>query len=197
MKVKNRVKELRLVRAKDLHPNPKNWRTHPREQADALRGILAEVGYADAIKAIETDDGLMIVDGHLRAETTPDMEVPVLILDLTLEEADKVLATHDVVTMMAGRDEKKLHELLAGVTFQSQAIGAMLENIAGPEAWQAVSPSEKKLLLEPDVSAGMTVELDEALARAVRELSEKLDLGPIEVISNAIVNYQHLLAKEH
>ena len=29
-----------------LRPHPNNWRTHPRAQQDALRGVLAEIGYA-------------------------------------------------------------------------------------------------------------------------------------------------------
>jgi hypothetical protein len=81
MNIRNRVKALRTVKASELAPNPKNWRTHPKAQQDALRGILAEVGYADALLARELPDGsLMLVDGHLRAETTPDQEVPVLTL---------------------------------------------------------------------------------------------------------------------
>jgi hypothetical protein len=81
MQIRNRIKALRQVRAADLIPNPKNWRKHPKAQADALRGLLAEVGYADALLARELPDGkLMLVDGHLRAETTPDSEVPVLVL---------------------------------------------------------------------------------------------------------------------
>jgi hypothetical protein len=36
-----------------------------------MNGILAEIGYADALIARETPKGLMILDGHLRAETTP------------------------------------------------------------------------------------------------------------------------------
>jgi len=31
--------------------------------------MLAKVGYADAVIARETPDGLMLIDGHLRAET--------------------------------------------------------------------------------------------------------------------------------
>ena len=31
----------------------------------------------------------MLVDGHLRAETTPDSEVPVLVLDFKAEEAER------------------------------------------------------------------------------------------------------------
>ncbi len=59
-------------------------------------GVLAEMGYADALLARELPDGsLELIDGHLRAETTPDMEVPVLILDLDDAEAAKLLALHD------------------------------------------------------------------------------------------------------
>ena len=75
MQIRDRIKELRRVPASELIPNPKNWRTHPVGQQDALRGVLAEVGYADALIARETPEGLMLVDGHLRAETTPDSKV--------------------------------------------------------------------------------------------------------------------------
>ena len=49
MKIRDRIKELRRVRAGELRPHPKNWRTHPAAQQDALRGVLAEIGYADAL----------------------------------------------------------------------------------------------------------------------------------------------------
>ena len=63
--------------------DPKNWRRHPKAQVDALRGLLSEVGYADALLASELPDGrLMLIDGHLRKETTPDALVPVLVLDV-------------------------------------------------------------------------------------------------------------------
>jgi hypothetical protein len=54
--------------ARELLPNPHNWRRHPHKQATALHGILAEIGFADAVLARETPDGLMLIDGHLRAE---------------------------------------------------------------------------------------------------------------------------------
>ena len=82
MRIRDRIKELRRVPAKDLIPHPRNWRVHPQAQQDALRGILAEVGYADALLVRETEQGLQLIDGHLRAETTPDQEVPVLVLDV-------------------------------------------------------------------------------------------------------------------
>jgi hypothetical protein len=72
IQIADRIKELRRVRARDLLPNPKNWRRHPKAQIDALRGLLAEVGYADALLVRQLPDGrLMLIDGHLRAETTP------------------------------------------------------------------------------------------------------------------------------
>jgi hypothetical protein len=53
MNIRDRIKELRRVRAGDLRPHPKNWPTHPDEQQNALRGILAEVGYVDALMVRE------------------------------------------------------------------------------------------------------------------------------------------------
>lgn len=57
MRIKDRIKELRRVKASELLPCPRNWRAHPPEQADALRGVLAEIGWADAVLARETKDG--------------------------------------------------------------------------------------------------------------------------------------------
>lgn len=94
MKIRDRIKEFRRIRAGDLVANPKNWRKHPKGQAEALKGILSEIGYANALIARETQDGLMLIDGHLRAETTPDMLVPVLVLDVTEAEADKIGRAH-------------------------------------------------------------------------------------------------------
>jgi DNA modification methylase len=130
MKVRDRIKELRRVRAGDLIPNPKNWRTHPSAQADALRGLLAEIGYADALLVRETPSGLMLVDGHLRAEMTPDAEVPVLVLDVDEAEADKLLATLDPLAGMAGADADLLGELLASVQTESEAVAALLKGLA-------------------------------------------------------------------
>src|SRR6202050_4263120 len=92
IRIQDRIRELRRVRARELLPNPKNWRRHPKAQAEALRGLLGEIGYADALLVCEQADGsLRLVDGHLRAETTPDTVVPVLLLDLSDDEADKLL----------------------------------------------------------------------------------------------------------
>jgi hypothetical protein len=130
MQIRDRIKELRRVKAESLRPNPRNWRTHPPEQQDALRGVLAEIGYASALLVRELADGtLMLIDGHLRAETTPEMTVPVLVLDVDEAEADKILLTHDPLAGMATISEEHLQSLLTDVDTESTAVRAMLDNL--------------------------------------------------------------------
>lgn len=131
MNIRNRVKALRTVKASELAPNPKNWRTHPKSQQDALRGILAEVGYADALLARQLPDGsLMLVDGHLRAETTPEQEVPVLVLDINEAEADKLLLSLDPLAALAETNAVALDALLREVDTGSEGLQAMYAELA-------------------------------------------------------------------
>ena len=131
MRIKDRIRELRRVKASSLAPNPRNWRRHPKAQADALRGILAEVGIADAVLARERDDGVLeLVDGHLRAETLGDEEVPVLVLDIDEKEAIKLLATLDPLASMAETDPEMLKELLAEIETSNKALQSMLQELS-------------------------------------------------------------------
>jgi len=66
---------------------PQNWRRHPQNQTAAMQAMLQEVGWAGALIAYEHGDELRLIDGHLRAELTPDDEVPVLVLDVSEDEA--------------------------------------------------------------------------------------------------------------
>jgi DNA modification methylase len=151
MQIRNRIKELRQVKASELLPNPRNWRRHPAGQADALRGALAEIGYADALIAYETPDGLMLIDGHLRAETTPDMEVPVLVTDLDEDEANKLLMTLDPLAAMASADTDIFDALRQITTVESDALQEMLDAIAGGslKSLEAI-PKPKVGLTDPD-----------------------------------------------
>jgi len=143
MQVRDRIKELRRVKAGLLRPNPQNWRTHPKAQQDALRGVLAEVGYADALLARELPDGsLELLDGHLRAETTPDMEVPVLILDLNDQEAAKLLAVLDPLAGLAETNEDALAELLSHVETENEAVQALLDRMLGEQEMPLVDEPE-------------------------------------------------------
>jgi hypothetical protein len=83
---RDRVRELRRVKASELVPNPKNWRRHPKEQAAALKGAM----------------------------------VPVLVLDVTEAEADKLLLTIDPLAAMALADRDQVMALLETVRTDSQ-----------------------------------------------------------------------------
>jgi hypothetical protein len=142
MQIRDRIREFRRVKASDLRPNPKNWRTHPPAQQAALRALLAEVGYADTLLAHELDDGsLELIDGHLRAELTPDCDVPVLVLDVTPEESDKLLALLDPLAGMARTNHERLSTLLGGISTESaglqRTLGELLEQAGrvAPDDW--------------------------------------------------------------
>ncbi len=73
------------------------------------------------------DGSLELIDGHLRAETTPDVDVPVLVLDLDEQEAAKLLAVHDPLAGMAESNAEVLADLLNHVETESDAVQAMLD----------------------------------------------------------------------
>ena len=126
MTVPDRVKSLRRVRAGDLRPNPKNWRRHPQAQQNAMRAALSEIGYAAALIARETPDGLELIDGHLRAELDPDQKVPVLIIDVDAAEADKLLATIDPLSGLAEADLDAIRALAADIDFEQPDLEAVV-----------------------------------------------------------------------
>ena len=138
MKLKDRIKGLERIPARDLLPHPKNWRTHSREQRDALRGILAEVGIADALLVRRTKDGYQILDGHCRAEEAPDVEWPCLVVDLSDAEAEKLLVTHDPIGAMAQADADALRELLSNVETESEALKAVFDGLEVESARQSI-----------------------------------------------------------
>ena len=57
MNVRDRIKELRRVKASRLRPHPQNWRTHPVAQKDAPRGLLAHKCHSQAPPAREVAEG--------------------------------------------------------------------------------------------------------------------------------------------
>ena len=150
MKIRDRIKQLIRVKAGDLIPNEKNWRTHPKKQRDALQGILAEIGYADALIAYETPSGLKLIDGHLRAETTPDTKVPVLVLDVTEEEASKLLASLDPMSAMAEVNHQILDDLLRDVHTESEALAGMLTALHEKHLREQMKEMSKDTEEQPD-----------------------------------------------
>ncbi len=131
MQVRDRIKEFRRILAAQLRPSPRNWKLHPQSQANALRGILAEIGLADVcLVFINERDEFELIDGHLRAETLPNQELPCLILDVNRTEAAQLLAVMDPLVGMATVDIPKLKVLLADVKFESPDVSDMLARLA-------------------------------------------------------------------
>jgi DNA modification methylase len=143
-KIRDRIVELRRVRASELVPHARNWRVHTPQQTAALKGLLTEIGFADALLGRILSDGKIgLIDGHLRKSVAPTMEVPVLIVDLNDEEADKLLLTLDPLASMAEADQEKVMALLETVRTDGHAVASLLERIAGEAASQAlIDPTE-------------------------------------------------------
>jgi DNA modification methylase len=131
MNTRNRVVELIRVPAAVLVPHPLNYRVHGKAQTAALKGILAEVGIADALLVRRLDDGrFQIIDGHLRSDVLKDAEVPCLLLDLNDLEAKKLLTVLDPIGAMAGADADNLDALLKEVSFSDETLNKLIGGLA-------------------------------------------------------------------
>jgi hypothetical protein len=83
--------------------------------------MLEDVGFVGALVARQKGKSLELLDGHLRADIADDSKVPVVVVDLTDDEADKILATYDPLAGLALTDTGKLDDLLKGITFEENA----------------------------------------------------------------------------
>lgn len=126
----------RIVRYSDEAPdqllaNPANWRTHSGQQAEALRGILGDVGIVQNVIAnVQTG---YLIDGHLRvmeAMRAGQSTIPVTWVDLSPDEEALILATLDPLSALAGTDAAKLDELLREISTDSPAVQALLDSLA-------------------------------------------------------------------
>jgi hypothetical protein len=112
MTIRNRIKSHRRVRAGDLVPHELNYRLHPDTQRAALESLYHEIGFARSLLAYELPDGrLKLLDGHLRRDLDPDLEVDVEILDVTDDEARVLLLSIDPLAALA-QSQDQLHQRL-------------------------------------------------------------------------------------
>jgi predicted Zn-ribbon and HTH transcriptional regulator len=154
MKIRNRVTGLRFVKAAELTANTKNWREHPPKQQEAMREMLFDIGYADALVARETKSGeLVLIDGHLRAGLTPNDEVPVLVLDVSESEADKLLLSLDPLASMADVDTVALDALIKSVEPSGEAIAEVYADLADAAGLYKQSEADKSSTKEVDVES--------------------------------------------
>jgi hypothetical protein len=156
--IRDRIRELRRVPARELLDNDGNPRRHPQAQRDALRGVLEQVGIAAALVAYPSGRNggrLTLIDGHLRRQDY-DLDWPVLVLDVTDEEADLLLATHDPLAALAEYDKPRLQALLQEVRAKSPAVVGMLKDLAkkagaggeGKDKPPALPPERFEVLVE-------------------------------------------------
>lgn len=130
---RNRIVGSGEERPDQLLANPANWRIHPRNQQEALKGSLESVGWVQQVMVNKRTG--YVVDGHARvalALTRDEPTVPVLYVDLEPDEEALVLATLDPIAAMAGTDDAKLRELLADLTVDDAGLSAMLDKLAPP-----------------------------------------------------------------
>jgi len=114
MEIKDRIVEFRRVPADSLKADDRNWRAHPRIQRDAFNSVLESVGIAGAALVRTGKEGeLILIDGHMRVEELRGQDIPILITDLSEEEAGEILLTHDAITLMAEAEQEKLDALMA------------------------------------------------------------------------------------
>jgi DNA modification methylase len=114
--------------------NPANWRIHPKQQQDALTGVLSEVGWVQDVIVNRVTGHL--VDGHLRCQVAArngEATIPVVYVDLTPSEEALVLASIDPIAAMAATDKAKLDELMQQVQSDDARVQAMMAGIAEKE----------------------------------------------------------------
>lgn len=113
MQWKNRIIGNGEEKPDQLLANPKNWRIHPKNQQEALKGVLSKVGWVQDV-IVNKNTGF-VVDGHLRvtlAMRDGQKTIPVKYVDLTEQEEALILATIDPLSAMASEDEDKLNILV-------------------------------------------------------------------------------------
>jgi hypothetical protein len=134
MTIRNRIKAHRRVRAGDLVPHELNYRLHPDVQRKALQAMYAAVGFARSLLAYELPDGrLKLLDGHLRRDLDPDMEVDVEVLDVNDEEARALLLSIDTLAALAQTQEQLRDRLLELTPVSDADLRAAWEAAAHPE----------------------------------------------------------------
>lgn len=129
--IRNRIKGHRRVRAGELVPHELNFRLHPEQQRAALEALYQEVGFARSLLAYELPDGrLKLIDGHLRRDLDPDMEVEVEVLDVSEDEARALLLSIDPLAALAETQEQIQRRLMDLTPVESEDLRA---------AWQATA----------------------------------------------------------
>jgi hypothetical protein len=138
--VRNRIKGHRRVRAGELVPHELNPRRHTPAQRETLATLYEQIGFARSLLAYELPDGrLKLIDGHLRRDLDPDMEVDVEVLDVDDAEARTLLLSLDPLAQLADYDHDALDRLRQATPTSSASLANLWEAIAHSQAAVAAS----------------------------------------------------------
>jgi hypothetical protein len=132
---KNRIISYGQVSPYEIAANASNYRKHPTAQRRALQAAIEEVGYVQPIVVNQRTNN--IVDGHLRVDLAKEQKiskVPVIYIDVSLDEEKKLLSTIDPITNMAVIDQQIFGELMTAVSSESQIINDMWESMRKEQA---------------------------------------------------------------
>ena len=125
--------------------NPRNWRVHPLNQQNALKGVLEEVGWVQEVIINQRTGHL--VDGHLRCQLAARegaKTIPVKYVDLSEEEEALVLSTLDPIAAMATTDREKLNELFESINSDNENVQKLISEIAEKEGLYKPAKPEGK-----------------------------------------------------
>ncbi len=131
MRIRNRG--FKEIKAKQIEPDPLNWRTHGVDQQAALTAVLEEIGFVGALLVRpkpKSRTKYLLIDGHERlSRFEPDALVPCIVVDLDEQEARKALATYDPITNLAGVDRELLERLTAGIEFEQAGLNELVAGV--------------------------------------------------------------------
>ena len=133
-KIQNRIVGSGEESLDQIQFNPRNWRVHPLNQQNALKGVLEEVGWVQEVIINKRTGNL--VDGHLRCQLAARegaKTIPVKYVDLSEDEEALVLSTLDPIAAMAVTDKAKLDDLFASIETENADVLKMLDDIAEKE----------------------------------------------------------------
>ena len=157
MKYRDRIIGTVRIRGDRLLAHPKNWRVHPENQREAMRGVLADLGVARSLTGVPADPAalaevralktpaerrawaeafergagdVLLLDGHLRAEEIRDQSLPVELLDLDEREQAELLATFDPIGDLATMDRGKFLDLAGDFNSTNAAVQALVADLA-------------------------------------------------------------------
>jgi hypothetical protein len=127
---RNRIYGHAMLNPLEIVTNPANYKAHPDQQAEALKGAIDEIGFLRSV-TINRRTGTLI-DGHLRVALAikhKQKAIGVEYVDLSLAEEKAALACLDPLGQMADYDQDKLAALAKELDSETPSINRLIQNL--------------------------------------------------------------------